>query len=169
MEHVFYNGWEPLARILVVGVLAYASMVVSLRCSGKRTLSKMNAFDLIVTVSLGSILASVLLNKGIALAEGIFAFTLLISLQFIVTWLSVRFSWIRKLVTGEPQLLFHRGAFLTIAMHRARVTKAEVHAALRAAGIYDLTLVEAVVLETDGSFSVVESGNKSETNTLTNI
>jgi hypothetical protein len=46
VEQVFYNGWEGLARTLVVGVLAYASLIVALRCSGKRTLSQMNAFDL---------------------------------------------------------------------------------------------------------------------------
>ncbi len=46
---MFFNGWESLLRTLVVGVLAYISLVLSLRISGKRTLAKMNAFDLIVT------------------------------------------------------------------------------------------------------------------------
>lgn len=45
--------------MLVIGVLAYASLILLLRASGKRTLSKMNAFDFIVTVALGSTLASV--------------------------------------------------------------------------------------------------------------
>lgn len=169
MEQIFYNGWETLARILIVGVLAYASMVICLRWSGKRTLSKMNAFDLIVTVSLGSILASILLNKGLALAEGVFAFILLISLQFVVTWLSVRVPLIRRLVTGEPQLLFDQGKFLPAAMRRARVTEGEVRSAVRSAGLYDLTVVEAVVLETDGSFSVIKSGCETGQSSLDDV
>jgi uncharacterized membrane protein YcaP (DUF421 family) len=49
--------------------------------SGKRTLSKLDAFDLIVTVALGSTLATVLLSRDVALAEGIVAFALLVGLQ----------------------------------------------------------------------------------------
>jgi len=85
LEHFFYDGWDGLARIVMVGTLGYAALVGCLRWSGKRTLAKMNAFDLIVTVSLGSILASLLLNKEVPLAEGILAFSLLIGWQFVVT------------------------------------------------------------------------------------
>ncbi len=115
MGHIIFDGWEGLARTLVVGVLAYAALVICVRGSGKRTLSKMNAFDLIVTIALGSTLATILLSKDVALAEGILAFSLLIGLQFAVTWLSVRVRWIRRLVTGEPQMLLERGALLPTA------------------------------------------------------
>ncbi len=50
---MFFDSWYDLLRILVVGVLAYAGLVLLLRTTGKRTLSKMNAFDLVVTVALG--------------------------------------------------------------------------------------------------------------------
>lgn len=53
---MFFDGWSDLLRILVVGSLAYAGLVGFLRVSGKRTLAKMNAFDLVVTVALGSTL-----------------------------------------------------------------------------------------------------------------
>ncbi len=109
MEMVFFSSWESLGRTLIVGVLAYAVLIVFLRLSGNRTLSKMNAFDLIVTVALGSTLATVLLSKDVALAEGALALGLLISLQFIITWLSVRVSWVKRVVTGEPLLLLYEG------------------------------------------------------------
>jgi len=155
METIIFGGWESLLRTLIIGVLAYVSLIVFLRISGKRTLSKMNAFDLIVTVALGSTLATVLLSKDVALAEGALAFALLIGLQFVVTWSSVRSRRVRQWVTGEPVILLHRGEFLPTAMRRARVTKDELRAAVRSAGSASLCDVEAVVLETDGSFSVV--------------
>ena len=160
MEHLFYNRWEDLARTLIVGVLGYVFLVGCLRWSGKRTLSKMNAFDLIVTVSLGSVLASLLLSKSVALAEGVVALSLLVGLQFAVTWTSVRVRWVRRLVTGEPLLLMEHGAFLESAMKKARVTEDEVCAAVRAAGIGPLNQVAAVVLETDGSFSVIQQSDQ---------
>ncbi len=155
VSDLFFNNWETLVRTLVIGVLAYVVLIVFLRVSGKRTLSKMNAFDFVVTIALGSTLATILLNKEVTLAEGALAFAVLIGLQFVVTWLAVRVPWVRKLVTGEPTLLFHNGAYIQSAMRRTRVTDEEIRAAARAAGAGEMDAVADVVLETDGTFSVV--------------
>ncbi len=158
MEPLFFTTWQSLLRTLIVGTLAYVVLVAFLRISGRRTLSKMNAFDFVVTVALGSTLATVLLNADVSLAEGTVAFALLIGLQFIVTWSSVRARWVRQLVTGEPLLLFYRGHALPTALRKARVTEDEVRSAVRADGMTSMNDVEAIVLETDGSFSVVRRG-----------
>ena len=155
MEGVFFNSWFALSRTVLVGGLAYLGLIVFLRASGKRTLSKMNAFDLVVTVALGSTLATITLSADVALAQGLVALAMLIVLQFAITWSSVRWYWVRRIVTGEPSLLVHRGRYLQGALRRARVTEQEVHAAVRDGGYAALDGVEAVVLETDGSFSVV--------------
>ncbi|WCE06262.1 YetF domain-containing protein [Pseudoxanthomonas sp. JBR18] len=155
MGDMFFSGWPTLLRTLVIGVLAYFNLVVLLRLSGLRTLSKMNAFDLVITVALGSTFATILLNKTVSLAQGSLALALLIALQFLVTWSSVRAGWFRRLVTGEPALLFHHGRLLRGAARTARVTEDEIHSAIRAAGVDALSQVQAVVLETDGSFSVI--------------
>ncbi len=159
LEWMFFRGWDNLLRTLVVGSLAYVALIVFLRVAGKRTLAKMNAFDLVVTVALGSTLATVLLTKDIPLAEGALAFALLIGLQFVVTWTSVRTRWVRQLATGEPVMLLYCGEVLPASLRRSRVTEDELRAAVRAAGIDSLDRVRAVVLETDGSFSVVRLGD----------
>lgn len=169
METYFFNGWENLLRVIVVGVLAYAALVFFLRISGNRTLSKMNAFDLIVTVALGSTLATVLLSKDVALAEGAVAMALLISLQFIITWFSARTAWVRRLVTGEPLMLLYHGEFITTSMRKARVTQDEVQSAIRGSGIADVMAVEAVVLETDGSMSVIKQNAESSHSSLEGV
>jgi uncharacterized membrane protein YcaP (DUF421 family) len=155
MTQMFFDGWTGLVRTLIVGVLAYVTLVVFLRLFGKRSLSKMNAFDFVVTVALGSTLATVLLDSNIALAEGALAFAVLLALQFVVTWCSVRARWVRQVVTGEPRLLLYRGKFLEEALRSSRVTQDEVRAAIRQAGHASLEKIEAVALETDGSLSVV--------------
>lgn len=152
---MFFDGWPDLVRVLVVGGLAYVGLVALLRASGKRTLAKMNAFDLVVTVALGSTLATVLLNSDVSLSEGLVAFALLCALQYVVASLAVHSRQFRKIIKSEPALLVHRGEFLLSAMRSERVTEDEILAAIRAAGNSSPTEVEAVVLETDGSFSVV--------------
>ena len=152
---MLFDGLSGVFRTLLVGTLAYVGMVAFLRISGKRTLSKMNAFDLVVTVALGSSLANVLLDEGVDLLQGLAAFALLIALQYAVTWSGLRFPWVRRIVTGEPRLLALRGRPLADEMRRARVAEDELRAALRARGFASLSEVEAVVLETDGSLSVL--------------
>lgn len=155
MDNIFFDSWESIARTLIISVLAYGSLVVVLRTSGKRTLSKMNAYDFIVTVALGSTLATVLLNKDVALADGVLTFVLLISLQFILTYLSVRSKKINNLVKSQPSLLVYKGQILNDAMIKERIAVDEVYATLRENGYADLQQIDAVVLETDGSLSVI--------------
>lgn len=151
-----FNSWIDLLQVVVVGILVYVALIVCLRITGKRALSKWNAFDFVVTILLGSILASAFLSKTVALTEGVFAVVVLISLQFMITWLSVRFVSIRNPVKAQPTLLLDRGTMLHSALRSQRVTESEVRAAVRAAGIAALEDVSAVVLETDGSFSVIK-------------
>ena len=151
----FYAGWLPILRVAVVGVLAYVALVAALRIGGKRTLSKMNAFDLVVTVAFGSILASTLLSKGNALLTGITAFVTLIGLQWVVAWSCARFGWASEVVKSVPTILVWRGEMLEDVMRGERISPEEVRAAVRASGLSRLEDASAVVLETNGDLNVV--------------
>lgn len=155
---IIFNDWVSLGRILLASVLAYFSLVLLLRISGNRTLSKMNAFDLVVTVALGSTLSSGILQKSVTVADTVMAFSALIGLQYIVTWLSVRSHFAKKVFKSEPGLLFCNGQFLRHAMKRARVTEEEIRAAARNSGHLDLTAISGIVLETNGELSVWSRG-----------
>lgn len=166
---MFFDSWTGLLRVLVVGTLAYGALVFLLRVSGKRTLSKMNAFDFIVTVALGSTLATVLLSKDVALAEGVLAFAVLIFLQLAITWLSTRSERFQGFIKAEPRLLLHDGRMLASALQQERVTEEEVRAAVRAEGMTSLEEAGAVVLETDGSFTVLLRQQGVEASALSNV
>jgi len=166
---MFFDYWFALFRILAVGVFAYAALIILLRVSGKRTLSKWNAFDFVVTIALGSTLASVIMSKDISLADGVFALLLLVGLQFVITRLSVQFDWVKNLVKAEPALLLDKGKFLPEAMRRQRVTESEILAAIRSAGAAAVEEIEAVVLETDGSLSVVKKSPNDSRSALEDV
>ncbi len=156
---MFFDSWTELGRVLLIGSLAYVALVAILRISGKRTLTKLNAFDLVVTVALGSTLATVLLSKDVALAEGVLAMGLLVFLQFAITWLSVRSPRFREMVKSEPTLIMRQGDFLDGAMRAQRITRDEVMAALRSNGVMDASQAAAVVLETDGTIAVIKGAD----------
>ena len=152
---MLFDNWAGIIRVIVLGACAYIALIAILRVSGKRTLAKMNAFDLVVTVGLGSTLATVLLSKDVALAEGVVAFLVLVALQYATAALSVRFQPFEAIAKSEPVALLRNGTIDEDALLRERVTRSEVLSAIRSAGFGSLAPVAAVVLETDGMFSVV--------------
>ncbi|MDG5472253.1 DUF421 domain-containing protein [Jeotgalibacillus sp. ET6] len=162
---MFFNGWEVIGRTILVGVLAYAGLIAVLRISGKRTLSKMNAFDLIVTVALGSTLATILLSKDVALAEGMTAFFVLVGMQYLIAWLSVHSAAVSRLIKSNPELLYYDGNYCRVVMKKERVLEVEILQAARSSGAGSLEEVKAVVLETDGSISVIQKSEEQHAST----
>ncbi len=160
---MWLSPWSDLTRILLVGTAGYATLVAILRTSGKRTLAKLNAFDLVVTVSLGSTLATIFLDQKVTWAAGAVALATLALLQFLVASFTTRLGG-RTVVTSGPTLLLQDGRILESALDQQRVTEAEVWQAVRSSGVGDVELVAAAVLETDGTISVVtdqQAGNRS--------
>lgn len=152
----FFSGWEPLGRILLVGTVMYVALVVLLRLSGSRTLASMNAFDFIVTVAIGSAFGRALTAKGVALTEAVVAFALLIALQYAVAWLQTRWSPFKRIITNPPVLLYFQNEFQHQALQQHRVTEVEVRGAVRKKKIGSMRVIEAVILESSGEFSVIE-------------
>ena len=151
-----FNDISFLIHTLKAASLGYICIIVLLRISGKRTLSKWNSFDFVITITLGSILASATLLKNVSIVQGSFALLLLIFYQYLISQLISHFPMLRNIVKASPALLFFEGEFKSAAMKRERVTEDEVLAAIRQKGISCLAEVGAVVLETDGSFSVMQ-------------
>lgn len=152
---MWFDSWSDLLRVVLVGAAAYATLVVVLRLTGKRALAQLNAFDLAVTVALGSTLATILLSTDVAWSEGATAFLVLAGLQLVVSWGSAHFPRGRSVVTARPALLLRDGVVLLDAVRDQRLTEGEVHQAVRSSGVGGLDQVAAVVLESNGTLSVI--------------
>ncbi len=165
---MWFSSWSDLLRIILVGPAAYVTLVGILRVSGKRTLAKLNAFDLVVTVALGSTLATIFLDEGLTWAAGAVALAVLALLQFLVAVIATRLG-VRDLVTATPTLLVDRGHVIHAALRSQRVTETEVCQAVRSSGAGDLGNVAAAVLETDGSISVVTNQQMGDGSALRDV
>lgn len=154
---MWFDSWADIARILLVGAAAYATLVVVLRLTGKRTLGQLNAFDFVVTVALGSTVATILLSSDVSWSEGVVALGLLAGLQYLVAWICARWPQARGVVTTQPAVLLADGSIRQDALRRNRLTEAELRQAVRMQGTGDLSQVAAVVLETNGKLSVITS------------
>lgn len=154
-SRLIFSGFDVILRTLFMGIMAYAAIVIIVRVSGKRSLSQLNAFDFIVTVAIGSVLASTIINKDVTIVQGITAFLVLIILQFIISKLAVHSKKFSKYIKSKPVLLFYNNEFRYENMKKERVVENEIKQAIRSNGNGDMSDVNAVILETDGSISII--------------
>src|SRR5690606_737695 len=87
---------------------------------------------------------------------GVLAFAVLISLQAFITYLSARSRKISNLVKSTPTLLVYKGKMLESAMKKERIARDEIFAVVRDKGFSDLEKIDAIVLETDGSLTLIK-------------
>ncbi|SDH18603.1 Protein of unknown function [Pedobacter terrae] len=105
-----------------------------------------------------------MLSKDVTLSSGVTALALLILLQYILAASSVRSKRFSRIISSDPTLLFFKGDFLHAALMKERVTEAEVRSVLRSQNVYALDDVYAVVMESNGQFSVVKKGSLTDPN-----
>lgn len=152
---MWFDSLDDVVRVVVAGAVAYVTLVAVLRISGKRTLAKLNAFDLVVTVAFGSTLATILLSADVSVAEGATALALLAVLQYVVALVTSRVRLGRAVLTSRPTVLVTHGHFHEQVLRSHRIGRSEVRQAIRSSGQGDVGRIAAVVLETDGSLSVI--------------
>ena len=82
---MWFESWDSIINIVVTGAVCFAGLVILLRISGKRTLAKMNAFDFVLTITIGSALATTITSKDTSIADGMAALAILIFMQFSIS------------------------------------------------------------------------------------
>lgn len=151
-----YEPLDTIVRALALSSVAVCWVVIVVRVVGLRAFSKMTAFDFVVTVAIGSLLAgasqaaswSAFLQATIAIAS-------LLGVQYITARLRRSSGQFEAIIQNSPVLLMHDGEILHAALDLTRVAEDDLIAKLREANVLDLSDVRAVVLETTGDISVL--------------
>lgn len=154
----FGASWQEVFRVVTTTLAIYVTVVAGLRVAGRRTVSQMSAFDFVVTIAIGSLVASTALSPDSTYGRGVAAIGTLLIAQQIVAVIRQRFPGTRRLLDFQPQPIYTGGELkLRHSPLTAQVTEAELHSKLRRAGVEDLDEVSLVILEPDGRVSVMRS------------
>ena len=148
-----------VGRTAALTTVGFLGMIVMLRMSGKRTLSKMNVFDFVFVVAIGSLLAATIIEKDVTLSEWFVSVTILLFIQFALAKIACYSKTAERIINGEPALLLAKGEFIHKSMRKHRITEEEVRAAIREKGVNRVEDVDAVVLENDGNLTVAWEGH----------
>ena len=152
---MWFKSWDRIVTTVAAGIVIYVFVIVVLRTSGKRTLAKLNAFDFVVTIAIGSTVASGVVSRMVPVVEAAVALATLVSLQLAVAVAVRRWPRVRQAVTSAPTALLVDGELRADALSASRIAASEVAAAVRKEGFGSLGEIDCVVLETDGSLSVI--------------
>ncbi|MDQ2670297.1 MAG: DUF421 domain-containing protein [Gemmatimonadota bacterium] len=169
MEPILFDGWGSVARMALLAGSAYLAMVLALRIFGETALAQMTSYDLIVTVALGSVLATIPMSPDVSLVDGLVVVLALLLLQYVTRWMLRRVPPLRPVIKDKPQLVLWDGRMLETEMRRLNITEDEVRAAVRSAGKASLTEVLALVLENDGKWSVVDYPTEEDRSALAGV
>lgn len=146
---------DRLLHILASCVIFFVFIVGLTRLAGKRTTGNMNNFDWIITVGIGSLLASGILLRNVSMLDAMLAVAVLAGLQWVTTWGTLHSRRFARWVKPMPRVLLQEGEALDNGLRYERITDDELNSALRKAGLSRRADAAWVVIETNGQLSVI--------------
>lgn len=148
--------------ILLRTAAVYLVILIGLRLAGKREMGQMTVFDLVVLLLISNAVQNAMVGPDTSLVGGILAAVVLLVINALVARLRLKWPRLRHWIEGTPTLLALHGESIPEHLRREGVDEETLLAALREHGVADLKSVEMVVLETDGSISVVPVGGTTQ-------
>tara|TARA_Y100000814_G_scaffold57304_1_gene35524 strand:+ start:2262 stop:2783 length:522 start_codon:yes stop_codon:yes gene_type:complete len=150
----------PMLDVILKGMLLTAMgmvwVVVLVRINGLRSFSKMTNFDFVMTVAVGSLLASASqTNNWEAFLQAMIAMATLFLVQSVTARMRRQSDTIEAVMQNTPVILMRNGQIIESALAETRVARSDLMAKLREANVLDIQQVKAVVLETTGDISVL--------------
>jgi uncharacterized membrane protein YcaP (DUF421 family) len=136
-------------RIVRAGV-GYGFLLVVFRLTGKRQVGQLTPFDLVVLLIISNVLQNAMIGPDNSISGGIVGALTIFALNGLVARLTYSSRRLERLIDGKATRLVHNGHVDKAAMHAELVTRTELHAALRDAGIASVTDAHFVILESTG-------------------
>lgn len=146
---------DRLVDVLFKTAVIIAAVILLTRLNGLRSLSKQSAFDFPITVATGSLIASTIISKDTPIAVGVVAAASLYAVQALISRVRLNFGPFKQAIDNTPILLMEGERIDMANLRSAQLTREDLFAKLRAAGVTDLAQVRAVVFETTADVSVL--------------
>lgn len=152
--HLNQPWWEFVLRALLV----YGFLLAILRLTGKRQVGQLSPFDLVLLLVLSNAVQNSMNAGDNTVSAGYLLVATLVGVNAFVSYITFRSKKLTALLEGKAQILLHNGVIDQAALDDSGITHHELLAAVRRAGLADLTEVHVAILETNGQISVVPKG-----------
>ncbi len=137
-------------------LILYFSIVISLRIMGKRQLGELQPSELVVAIMISDLASVPMQDIDIPLMSGIVPVLTLIMAEVLLSYISLKFKWARKVITGTPSVVIYNGKIIEQELRKLRFNLDDLISELRFNGSPDIRDVEVAIVETSGKLSIIE-------------
>ncbi|MCK8099012.1 MULTISPECIES: DUF421 domain-containing protein [Bacillus] len=143
-------------EVILRSILAFSILLVGSRLLGKQTISQMNIFDFIASITLGAITANLAFNTSLKIHHMVLAFFILVFVILATAYLSLWNQKARKLFAGDPTVVIENGKILEHNMRKMRYTIDYLNQQLREKDVFKIEEVLYAIIETNGTLTVLK-------------
>ena len=143
--------------------IIYILVLIVMRLMGKREISQMQPFELVIAIMIADLASVPMSDTGIPITNGIIPILALLLFQLLISIINLKSINLRKIICGKPQILIYRGKIDEKALKNEKITVNELQERLRQKSIFNLGDVEYAILETNGEISVIQKPEKRNT------
>ena len=129
---------------------------------GKRQIGELQPSELVVAIMISDLATIPMSDNSIPLIMGIIPIFTLVFAETFLSYLCMKSSAIRSVVTGRPAYIILNGIINQKEMKNARYSIADLTEELRMLNVFDISCVECALLETNGKISVLTKNNANE-------
>lgn len=156
MSTWFGASWSTIGWVASSTAAMYLVTVVMVRLAGRRTVAQLSAYDVVVTIAIGSIIAGTVLSPTTGLVQGLTSLVTLLGLQIVLAWSRQRFGPLGRILDFRPEIVVRDGSLRPPhGLLTSQLTEQELTSLLRQQGVFDLHGLTLVILEPGGGVSVV--------------
>jgi uncharacterized membrane protein YcaP (DUF421 family) len=160
LTNLFHIGPDAQTTVsllekIVRPVLVYLFLVIGLRLAGKRELAQLNAFDLVVLLTISNTVQNAIIGPDNSLLGGVVGATTLLIFNYLVVRFVFAHPWAERYLEGDADMLMRQGRLLEDRLRAEGVTVGELEAAARRQGFASLNEVDKAILEANGSVTFV--------------
>ena len=140
--------------------IIYILVLLVMRLMGKREISQMQPFELVIAIMIADLAAVPMSDTGIPITSGIVPILALLLFQLIISIINLKSITLRKIICGKPRILIYRGRIDEKALKKEKITINELQEKLREENIFTIGDVEYAILETSGNLSIIQKPEK---------
>lgn len=149
-----------LFSTIIKCILIYVLSLTLSRLIGIKIISQMNFFDFIMAVSIGSMIAKIIIDKDHVVFSGIIALTVFTLLTIATSYLNLKSYIVRRVINAKTLILIENGRIIDKNMKRLRITTNEIMMKLREKDVFNLKDVQFAIMESNGQLSVLIKADK---------
>lgn len=151
---------EAYALIIFRTLLLYVVMLIIFRVMGKREIGELSLLDLVVFMMIAEMAAMGIDDVNEPIFKALLPMLLLVGVQFILAFISMKSKRFRLLVDGKPSIIINKGKIDEHEMRKQRYNFDDLLLQLREDGVSDIEDVEYAILETSGKLSIFKKGDQ---------